>query len=330
VSRVLITGGAGFIGGHLCKCFLDRGDEVVVVDDLSRGVVDEDFRNLLARPRVEFVQANLLDRAALNVVGGDFDLIFHFAAIIGVANVLKRPYQVLIDNVAMHAETLRFARQQSHLQRFVFASTSEVYAGTLKYFDLPLPTPESTPLAVTDLSHPRTSYMLSKIYGEGMCHQSGVPFTIIRPHNVYGPRMGMAHVIPELLKKGYEALPGSRIEVASVNHRRTFCYIDDAIELIRRGAEADSCRNEVINVGNEDEETSIGDLARALFGALDKGLQIDSGPVSHGSPSNRRPDMSKALAKTGYRARVSLTEGIQRTLQWYRTQVFENRQATAR
>jgi UDP-glucose 4-epimerase len=330
VSRVLITGGAGFIGGHLCRYLLDRGDEVVVVDDLSRGVVDRDFSSLLTQPRLEFVQANLLEREALSAAGGDFHQVFHFAAIIGVANVLRRPYEVLTNNVAMHMEALRFAKQQPNLQRFVFASTSEVYAGTLQYFGLPLPTPESTPLAVSDLAHPRTSYMLSKIYGEAMCQQAGIPFTVIRPHNVYGPRMGMAHVIPELLKKGYEAPSGSRIEVASVDHRRAFCYIDDAIELIVRGADSDLCRNEVINVGNEQGETSIGELARALFEVLDKNLEVEPGPLSPGSPPNRCPDMTKAVAKTGYQPQIALSEGIRRTFEWYRAQVFESKELTAR
>jgi len=330
VSRVLITGGAGFIGGHLCRHLLDRGDEVVVVDDLSRGVVDQDFITLLKRSGIKLVEADLLQREALSTVAGNFQHIYHFAAIIGVANVLRRPYEVLTNNVAMHAEVLRFARQQPGLERFVFASTSEVYAGTLQYFDLPIPTPESTPLAVSDLSHPRTSYMLSKIYGEALCQQAGVPFTVIRPHNIYGPRMGMAHVVPELLKKGYQAPSGSRIEVASVDHRRAFCYIDDAIELIVRSAHTELCRNEVINVGNEQEAKSIRELARAVFDVLDKDLEIEPGPVSPGSPSNRCPDMTKAIAKTGYAPRITLEEGIGRTFEWYRVNVFEGEQLTAR
>ena len=81
---------------------------------------------------------------------------------------------------------------------FVFASTSEVYAGSLEHFGLPIPTPETAPLGLPDLGRPRTTYMLSKIYGEALCRHAGLPFTILRPHNLYGPRMGMAHVIPEL------------------------------------------------------------------------------------------------------------------------------------
>ena len=329
MKRALITGGVGFIGFHLARRLLENGYEVVVADNLSRGVVDPDFRALLENPKLTFVEVDLLHAGALNAVPGSFDLIFHFAAIIGVANVLKRPYEVLTSNIAMQEEALRFARGQAGLRRFVFASTSEVYAGTLQYFELPLPTPESVPLTVTDLSHPRTSYMLSKIYGEAMCHQSGVPYTVVRPHNVYGPRMGMAHVIPELLKKGYEASAGSEIVVASVDHRRAFCYIDDAVELILRGAQAEACRNDVINIGNQDTETSVGDLASTIFAVLRKDLKMRPGAVSPGSPSNRWPDMTKAVNATGFRPRVGLQEGIQNTYDWYLANVFEGASTSA-
>ena len=120
---------------------------------------------------------------------------------IGVTHVMEKPYSVLYDNIRMLGNIIDLARRQSNLLKFFYASTSEIYAGTLKHFNLSIPTPEETPLAITDLSHPRTSYMLSKIYGEAMCQQASIPFTIFRPHNIYGPRMGMAHVIPEQLRK---------------------------------------------------------------------------------------------------------------------------------
>ena len=98
---------------------------------------------------------------------------------------------------------ITFGKRQENLERLIFTSTSEVYAGTLKYFSLKIPTPENTPLALTELSENRTSYMLSKIYGEALCLHSGLPVTIVRPHNFYGPRMGLSHVIPELFKESF-------------------------------------------------------------------------------------------------------------------------------
>src|SRR5260370_36313409 len=104
-----------------------------------------------------------------------------------------------------------FARSETELRRLVFPSTSEVYAGTLQYFGMPFPTPETTPLAITDLAQPRASYMLSKIYGEALCQHAGVPFTIVRPHNVYGRRMRMAHAVPERLNRTHQNPTGGKL-----------------------------------------------------------------------------------------------------------------------
>ena len=120
-----------------------------------------------------------------------------------------------------------------------------------------------TALSLPDLSRPRTSYMLSKIYGEAMCRQAGVPVTIIRPHNIYGPRMGMAHVIPELLNRARMCSDG-RLEVYSVDHRRTFCYVEDAVETIVRAVRSPRCEGETLNVGTQFPEISIGELAERI------------------------------------------------------------------
>src|SRR5262249_56924868 len=128
-----------------------------------------------------------------------YDAIVHLAAIVGVQNVIDRPYQTLRDNVLIHEAVIRFAARQTNLQRFLFASTSEVYAGSLMHLRLPLPTPEDSPLALPDLSQPRTAYMLSKIYGEAMLLHSGLPYTIFRPPHVYRPRIALTPLIPHLL-----------------------------------------------------------------------------------------------------------------------------------
>ena len=132
-------------------------------------------------------------------------------------------------------------RQQKNLARLIFTSTSEVYSGTLENYSMSIPTSEITPLTCSPASRPRTSYMLSKIFGEALCQQAGIPFTIFRPHNVYGPRMGMAHVIPEQLKKAWLADTGDRLSVHSSDHRRSFCFVDDAVEMLKRMLEVHEC-----------------------------------------------------------------------------------------
>ena len=159
---------------------------------------------------------------------------------------------------------LEIAKSQKKLERFVFASTSEVYAGTLNHYGLVFPTTESTPLTISNLHEARSSYMLSKIYGETMCLHSGIPVTIIRPHNFYGPRMGLSHVIPELMKKVVDS-DNEVVDVFSVNHKRTFCYIADAVEMIQLLAESDRSIGKAYNVGNDDEETTMGNLAKKII-----------------------------------------------------------------
>ena len=191
MRHALVTGGGGFIGSHLARRLLDDGWSVDLLDDFSRGANDADLRALVERPEVRLVERDLREPGALDGLG-PYELVFHFAAILGVANVLERPYETLRDNTALLVSVLEWARAQNTPPRLVFTSTSEVYAGTLEEGLLTVPTPEGAPIVVPPRERPRTSYMLSKLYGEALCLSSGVPVTIVRPHNFYGPRMGMS------------------------------------------------------------------------------------------------------------------------------------------
>ena len=322
MSKALITGGAGFIGSHLGRRLLELGYAVDLVDDFSRGANDDVLTSLQELGGIRLVERDLRLPGALDDCDDDYDYVVHLAAIVGVANVVGRPYEVLRDNVSMTEHALALARRQRALQRFLFASTSEVYAGTLAAFGVAIPTPERTPLVVPDLDQPRTSYMLSKLYGEAMCHQAHVPFTIVRPHNVYGPRMGLAHVIPELLQRAHEATDG-RLEVFSVEHKRTFCYVDDAVEMIVRSLESPRCRGQTLNVGTQAPEVTIRELAELALAVVGRELEIVPQPATPGSPERRCPDMSRTIELTGYASRVELEDGVRRTYEAYRTRVFE-------
>lgn len=322
LSRVLITGGAGFIGERLAAAFVDKGDEVHIVDNLSRGRDDQALKALAASGRAKFVNADLLAPGVLDDFAADYDIIVHLAAILGVQNVLEQPYQTLRDNVLLCEAVVRFARRQKGLQRLLFASTSEVYAGSLMYMEMPIPTPEDFPLALTSLSEPRTSYMLSKIYGEAMLIHSGLPFTIVRPHNVYGPRMGMAHIVPQLLEKAHKAEAGSAIEVFSVDHRRSFCFIDDAIEMLIGVLQSPAALNQVLNLGAESPEVTVGEVAEIVIATVGKPLGVKAMPPTPGSPTRRAPKMTRMTQATGRVAGIGLEEGVRRTYDWYRRHMF--------
>ncbi|MDP9293367.1 MAG: NAD(P)-dependent oxidoreductase [Actinomycetota bacterium] len=323
MSRALITGGAGFIGAHLAERLVREGLEVDLVDDFSRAVHDAELASLESSAKVRVLQRDLRLPGALDDLDDPYRYVVHLAAIVGVGRVVRQPSAVLGDSVTMLRNVVAAAARQPTPPRLVFLSTSEVYAGTLASFTLRFPTPESTPLTITELAQPRTAYMLSKIYGEAMCHYAGVPFTILRPHNVYGPRMGLSHVIPELLQRAHAAVSGGRLEVASVDHRRTFCHIDDAVEMIWRAASSPSCTGETLNIGVSEPEVSIGELAALIGTTVGKRVEIVALPPTPGSPPRRCPDMTRTRALTGYDPQVGLASGIRDTYDWYRTQVFD-------
>ena len=302
---------------------VDKDNAPVWNPATPEGVSDDLIEGFREHPAVGFVIADLRDPGSLDQLGTDYTHVFHFAALLGVQNVLDHPYEVLRANISMLETLLDLAARQDALERFIFPSTSEVYVGTLQNFDLPLPTPESTPLAVSALDQPRTSYMLSKIYGEALVHHSGLPFTIIRPHNFYGERMGLSHVIPELLSKIHALSDGDELVVASMDHSRTFCHIDDAVEYIVRLLDTDDGINGTFNIGVQAPEVTIGQLAELLVSTVGRDVTIVPGDTTQGSPSRRAPHMGHTIAVTGHEPAVSLESGVSRVYDWYRERVFE-------
>ena len=323
MAKTLIIGGAGFIGGHVAQALAVGGESVDLLDNFSRAVRDPFLQEIEGRPSVRLIDADMSDPATPSLIGDDYSVIYQFAAIIGVRHVLERPYEVLHKNVVIQANAIELAKRQKALSRFIFASTSEIYAGSLKHMSMAIPTPEHIPLALPDLAHPRTSYMLSKIYGEAMCQQSGLPFTIVRPHNVYGPRMGLVHVLPELIKKVCALPQGGQLEVASVDHRRAFCFIDDAVKILRCLASEPKAANGTFNLGNQEQEVTIGEVARIVLRTTGRtDLDIVPLPETPGSPARRCPDMKRTIEMTNFRPIVDLEEGARRTYKWYVDNVF--------
>jgi nucleoside-diphosphate-sugar epimerase len=329
MKKILITGGAGFIGLNLAKRLLDEGYKVDIADNFSRAVQDSEIIELEKNSNLRLLEVDLLEKNKLETLDKDYVYIFHLAAIIGVRHVLERPYSVLSDNINLLTNIISFAKKQKEFSRLLFASTSEVYAGTLDSFTLKIPTPENTPLTVSDLSHPRSSYMLSKIYGEALCHNSGLPFTLFRPHNIYGPRMGMSHVIPEQFLNIYKSQENDFIDVFSVNHTRAFCYIDDAIEMIYRLMNSKECIGETLNIGSQKPEITINELVKNCIKVANKTVKINSIEGQTGSPSRRCPDMSKTFKLLKFESQTSLTEGLSSTYCWYEKNIFSKDSTSA-
>lgn len=322
--KAIITGGAGFIGAALARRLLADGCQVDICDNFARGTLDAELRATASQKGCRIIERDLLQIDAEAGLDTDYDVVFHLAAMLGVKNVIDNAHQTLWRNVQLTEVALRLGARQKSLKRLFFASTSEIYAGTITVGAAPVPTPESATLVLTPLTEPRTSYMLSKAVGEALCNFSGLPISIVRPHNIFGPRMGLAHVVPQVFQRIFAANAGEVLEVFSPSHTRSFCYIEDAIELLVRILERDTCVGKTLNLGTAGPEISMFSLAELMADVSGKNLVIKGSHNHAGSPSRRCPDMSLTESLTGYTERMPLREALGVTYDWYRRNVFEN------
>ena len=307
------------MGFHLAEALAQNpGNQLVLVDNFVRGRKDEDLERLIARPNVELRCLDLTEPTAIAALGTGYDELYHLAAIIGVENVLARPHEVIRVNALSTLLLLDWAAQGG-TRKFLFSSTSEAYAWTQQFHPLPIPTPEAVPLALTDLKNPRSSYAGSKIFGElavtqyGLMHQ--LPFTIVRYHNVYGPRMGFEHVIPQIYKRVLQR--EHPLKVYSPDHRRAFCYVSDAVEATiaaMRRTEADGA---TVNIGNDRAEVTIEVLTGRIQAWAQSTAPLEPVPAAHDPIARRVPALDTARALLGYEPQVDLETGLDLTLRWY-------------
>jgi len=317
MKNILITGGAGFIGYFLAKKLSGKYN-VDIVDDFSRGKKDSEFLKLIKDKKIKFYNKNLLEKLTIRK---KYVFIFHLAAIVGVKNVMGQPGKVLMNNVILLRNAINFAKKQSSLKKFFFFSTSEVYAGSIKNRLIKFPTPENQLICLPPLLEKRSTYLLSKIYGESICIHSGLPYVIVRPHNIFGPRMGMSHVIPEM---AIRALSSSKVfKVYNSKHKRTFCYIDDFIDAISLLMKKKRSTNCIYNIGNPDEEISILNLSKKILKFYKKSKKIDEINIDNSSPSRRVPDITMMKKHTSFGPKISFGEGLSRTLLWYKKETLK-------
>jgi nucleoside-diphosphate-sugar epimerase len=318
--RILIIGGAGFIGGHLLKKLLNDKKifNIDIIDNFSRAKNDKFLKDLAKDKRVSVLKENITTINDDKFKKKNYEFIFQFGAILGVENVINNPEKVLIDNFLIMKKAIEIAKKQKKLKKFVFLSTSEVYAGRLENFKIRFPTPESSPLALTNILNSRTSYMLSKIYCEAMCIHSNLRYLILRPHNIYGPRMGFSHVIPELIKKVFMLKKNNPLKLGSFNHKRAFCYIDDAVNQIYSITKS-KIINETFNIGNNQEEISIIKLCNKILElSYRKDIKIIKKNINNFSPVRRLPAMNKIFRYIKKFEFTKLEYGLIKTLNWYK------------
>jgi UDP-glucuronate decarboxylase len=315
--KALLLGGAGFIGLHLARRLVADGHAVTIVDDFSRGREDADLDALRAHPDVEVISADLTDAATYAALPHGWNQIYLLAAVVGVRNVHQDPARVVRVNTLV---ALHLVDWVAPGERVFFASTSEVYAGGVDAGVVAVPTAEDVPTMISDITAPRFAYAASKLLGEAaFLHTSrarGFDAVVGRFHNVYGPRMGADHVIPEM---SLRARAGENpFRVPGADQFRAFCHVDDAVEAMVTLMATPAAAGQIVHIGNDREETNIGDLAKLVLRIADVSPAIEATPAPSGSVPRRCPDLSRLRALTGYEPTVSLEEGVRMTFAWYR------------
>jgi len=331
MNKILITGGAGFIGFHLAKRLSEKGNRVDILDNLARQNMDEELKSLIKRKNVNFLKEDLTDLSTWKHLPSNFyDVIYHFAAINGTENFYKRPVDVLKVGCLSTIYLLDWVSSQEKKPKLIYSSSSEVYATTLQLLgdNFPIPTPETISPSIEDVKNVRWSYAGGKLIGEiaFFCYAETHDisnFNIIRFHNIYGPRMGNKHVISQfserLLRKE------NPFTIFGGDQTRTFCYVDDALSALEKIVQSPEFIGEIIHIGNDDEEVEIKNLAKILFQLSNYSADFQILPPPEGSVKRRCPNIDK-IKKMGYHKNVSLESGLKTTLDWYKIKYLkENR-----
>jgi dTDP-glucose 4,6-dehydratase len=308
MPRVVVTGGAGFLGSHLCDTLLARGDEVIAVDNLSTGAVSN-IEHLFARPGFTYLNH---DVSTYLWVPGPVDAVLHFASPASPRDYMEMPIQTLkVGSLGTH-NCLGLARAKG--SRFLLASTSEVYGDPKVH-----PQPETYWGHVNPVG-PRGVYDEAKRFAEAMTmayhRYHGLDVRISRTFNTFGPKMRLqdGRVVSNFL---VQALKGEPLTVYGDGHQsRSFCYVDDQV----RGLVAllDSDVAGPVNIGNPDEFT-VNELAHLVLEVTGSSAEIVYEPLPVDDPTQRQPDIALARKFLDWEPQTSLREGLASTADWFRT-----------
>ncbi|HVE47520.1 MAG TPA: UDP-glucuronic acid decarboxylase family protein [Acidimicrobiales bacterium] len=303
--RVVVTGGAGFLGSHLCDRLLQRGDEVIAVDNLLTGRLDN-LAHLFGEERFRFQHHNV---STFVHVPGPVDAVLHFASPASPRDYLEMPIQTLkVGSLGTH-NLLGLAKDKG--ARFLLASTSEVYGD-----------PQVHPQTEDYWGHvnpvgPRGVYDEAKRFAEAMTmayhRYHGVEVRIARIFNTYGPRLrpGDGRVVSNFLS---QALDGKPITIyGDGSQTRSFCYVEDEVTGLL-GLLGSDCVGPM-NVGNPTEWT-VRDLAELVLEVTGSSSELVHEPLPVDDPTQRRPDISLAKEVLGWEPRIQLREGLVRTAEW--------------
>jgi len=315
--RILITGGAGFLGSHLSDAFIARGDEVFVLDTGSIAKV----RHLLEEPRFHYIHDTIFNLQLLDGLAAKVDLIYHMAAVVGVEYYVADPYETLNVNVNGTQNVLKAAYKYN--RKVVFSSTSEVYGRNPK---VPWSEDDDRVLGATTID--RWCYSTSKAVGEHFCfayHKLGLPVVVLRYFNVYGPRLDRIDVGRLFTIFMGQLLRGVDLTViGDGSQTRCFTFISDAVAATVAAGLKNTADGQALNVG-VDEETSVLEFAKLMVelyrGAKSKIRFVTQEEIygrSYEDIPRRVPDNTKMRTLLGVEPKISLREGTAMAMEWFR------------
>lgn len=314
-KKILVTGGAGFMGNSLVRKLLEKNHEVKVLDNFQRG---ENFRLNDIRSKIDFIEGDIRDEQIVEKACKNIDTVFHLAYLNGTEFFYTKP-EIVLDIAVKGITNIINSSIKNNVSEFFLASSSEVYQ-TPDH----TPTTEEVSLLIPDILNPRYSYGGGKILCELMTVNYGKKYfdksIIFRPHNVYGANMGWEHVIPNFITKIFQNSTDNnssdiKLEIQGEgNETRAFIYIDDFIDGLLNVYEKGENLN-IYNIGTTNE-ISITDLAKKIGNCFGKRIQVVPGKIQKGSTKRRCPDITK-ISNLGFYPKHTIEEGLKITKEWY-------------
>ncbi|HXU33863.1 MAG TPA: NAD-dependent epimerase/dehydratase family protein [Thermoanaerobaculia bacterium] len=315
--KILITGGAGFLGSHLGDFLLSQGHEVVALDTSS----DLKIRHNAGNPKFHFIKGSILDHDLLESLIAKCDKVFHLAAVVGVEHYVEDPLHVLNINVNGTQEVIKLAYRYD--KKVIFSSTSEVYG---KSKDTPFHEYGDRLLGATSID--RWCYSTSKAVGEHFCFayaKLGLPVVIVRFFNAYGPRLDRIDVGRVITIFMGQLLRGEPLTVIGDGKQtRAFTYVGDAVRALAMAGEKTEAVGGIFNIGT-DRETTVLELAEAMIRAYpETGSKIsfvqqqEVYGESYEDIPRRYPDITRMREILGIDPATPLEEGLRQTIEWFR------------
>lgn len=314
-TKFLVTGCGGFIGKYLVQKLLQ--DETNIVYGVDR---DDKLEALGVSFHIPEKHLERFIPLSLDLTNQgecqelpEVDIVYHLAAINGTSLFYKIPWDVFFNSSASTLNMIDRYKESKQLMRFIYTSTSEVYASLVDGNPDLCPTTEKVSVGFQDVLNSRWSYGGAKLAGEmgllAASKQFGIPFSIIRYHNVYGPDMGLDHVIPDFINRGKQGL----FELYGSENQRSFIYISDAVDATLSIANSPAALNHIIHVGTQDM-ISMKALAQRIMTLAKWSGEISEFPAPIGSTLVRCPDTTLLNSIVGFVPIVSLDEGLLKVL----------------